>query len=427
MLPSLFKIIVGVLSESFYLLAEMAPYLLLGFFFAGILSEFVSAERIARHLGKGNISSVVKAALFGMPLPLCSCGVIPTTMALRKNGASRGAVLSFLISTPTTGVDSIFATYSLLGPLFAAYRVLASFIAGVFSGLVANLFGPKETINPNEDKQSNNHNHQRRRMSLGRRIGAVFQSAFVELYDEIAKWLLLGILIGGIISFLIPDNFFTTFLSEGWQAILVMLVIGIPLYVCATGSIPIAAALMLKGINPGAAFVFLLAGPATNAVTITVISKYLGTRSSIIYLASIAISSVGLALLLDKVWVWFGLSLSGGHTMGHEMLPEWLKIGGAVFILLLSVFVFMKKKYPQLFARRKQIQTGDVCSSIFTVPDMTCSDCAQKIKSAVNELDGIDVVIADPASKQVKIEHTASTTDLQIAEAIRGAGYQVRL
>lgn len=426
MIQTVIKILIGVLSESFELLADMAPYLLLGFFFAGILSEFVSAERIARHLGKGNLSSVVKAALIGMPLPLCSCGVIPTTMALRKNGASRGAVLSFLISTPTTGVDSIFATYSLLGPLFAIYRVLASFTAGVFAGVIANLFGLKETTDPNGKNKSENQKQTKRRTSLSKRVVAVFQYAFVELLEEIAKWLLIGILIGGIISFLIPDNFFTTFLSEGWQTILVMLVISIPIYVCATGSIPIAAALLLKGINPGAAFVFLLAGPATNAVTVTVISRYLGTRTSIIYLISIALSSVGLAFLLDQVWVWFGLSLTGGHMVGHEMLPEWFKVAGAILILLLTLFIFVKKRYPQIFTRKKQIKDEEAHSSIFTVLDMTCGDCAQKIKNAVNKLDGIACVLADPASKKVRIEHTTSATDSQIAEAIRGAGYKVQ-
>jgi len=132
------EIIQGILISSFKLLAAMAPFLLFGFLFAGILNEFISADKIARHLGKRSFASVIKAALFGIPLPLCSCGVIPPTMALRKSGASRGAVLSFLIATPTSGVDSIFATYSLLGPFFAAYRVAASFVAGIFSGVMAN-------------------------------------------------------------------------------------------------------------------------------------------------------------------------------------------------------------------------------------------------------------------------------------------------
>jgi copper ion binding protein len=425
MLQTFFQIIIGVVSESFHLLAKMAPYLILGFFFAGILSEFVSAERIARHLGKGNITSVIKAALFGMPLPLCSCGVIPTTMALRKNGASRSAVLSFLISTPTTGVDSIFTTYSLLGPVFAVYRILASFFAGVFSGVAAIVFGPKEKLNPNEQFQPQNQSQSQVQISLGKRFLKVFRYAFVELFSEIAKWLMIGILIGGVISYLIPEDFFSTYLREGWQAILVMMVIGIPLYVCATGSIPIAAALMLKGINPGAAFVFLLAGPATNAVTVTVISKYLGTRTSIIYLTSIAFSSVGLALLLDKVWLWLGLNLAGEHAAGHGMLPQWLEIGGAILILLLAISIPLRRRYPTMFSQKKKITDAESLATELVVPDMSCNHCAVKIQNSVGALSGIANVMANPTTKKVRIEHAADVTNSEIAEAIRSAGYNV--
>ena len=258
----------GILLESMRLLNKMAPYLLFGFLFAGLLHIFFSPEKIARHLGKGNFVSVIKASLFGIPLPLCSCGVIPAALALRREGASIGAVLAFLISTPTTGIDSIFATYALLGGLFTGFRIVASFAAGVFAGVLANIFIKEKSFTPPEKESCKLCGHEtEHKHSTMEKATEALRYAFIGLFDEIAKWLLIGVLIGGTISFFIPEGFFASFLGLGWVAYLVMFLIGTPMYVCATGSIPIAASMMLKGLSPGAAFVFLLSGPATNTVT----------------------------------------------------------------------------------------------------------------------------------------------------------------
>lgn len=414
-----FNFIWGVLKNSFDLLMDMGPYLLLGFFVAGILNEFISAKQIARHLGKSNFGSVLKAALFGVPLPLCSCGVIPPTMTLRKAGASRGSVLSFLIATPTSGVDSIAATYSLLGPVFATYRVAASFFAAIFTGTLANLLKLKEE-KPEELEQSDTRvSH----VSLGQRIVRVFHYGFVELISEIGKWLVLGILIGGLITYVLPENFFGETLAPGIVTILLMIVISVPIYVCATGSIPIAAALMLKGLNPGAAFVFLLAGPATNSVTITVISRFLGRKSTLVYLITLILSAVGLGVLLDVLWVRMGLGVSFQEHMHHQLLPLWLEWSSAILLLLLLIVPWAVNR----LRRNKQVEPSveSDMQSILTVPGMTCNNCVNHVKNAAEHVPGVEQVVIDLKSKKVNIQHKEIASLSAIAAAIENAGYDV--
>ncbi len=416
--------IFGVLKSSFVLLLEMAPYLLFGFLGAGLLREFISTEQIARHLGKNSFGSVIKAALFGIPLPLCSCGVIPPTMTLRNAGASRGSVLSFLIATPTTGVDSIFATYSLLGPVFAVYRVIASFIAGLFTGIVANLFDKNSAANSTMPQKDTNITNTR--PGLLTRIYNIFHYAFVELPGDIGKWLLVGILVGGLITWLIPPDFFQSTFTSQWQAMLLILLVSIPLYVCATGSIPIAAALMMKGLNPGAAFVLLLAGPATNAVTVTVISRYLGKKTTLIYLSTLIISSMGLGFLLDFIWTQFNLAYSFHHHHNHQLLPEWLNAASTIFLSAMLAFVLVKR---YITSRQKPIKvnTRQVTdkSTELLVPGMTCNNCVTHVKNALVKLAGVENVDIDLGSKRVRVQHTGSISKTELALAIENSGYQV--
>jgi uncharacterized membrane protein YraQ (UPF0718 family) len=277
---------------------------------------------------------VIKASLIGIPLPICSCGVLPLAMSLKKEGASKGAILSFLISTPTTGVDSIFATYSLLGGFFAAYRVLASFVTGVFAGVLANLFlkDEQEPAGPVQPCKmccaEGEHAH-----SGKERARTALSYAFVDLMRDTGKWLLAGILIGGGISFFMPESFIKSYMGSGFPAMLVMLAIGIPMYVCASGSIPIAAALMMKGMNPGAAFVFLLSGPATNAAGMAVIGGRLGKKALAVYLFSIAICSLALGALLDVIWVSSGMVFSPPHAHGMGNIEAWIGISSSVILL----------------------------------------------------------------------------------------------
>ncbi|MBD3379470.1 MAG: SO_0444 family Cu/Zn efflux transporter [Candidatus Omnitrophica bacterium] len=340
-------IITGVLIESYVLLNEMSPYLLFGFFFAGLLHIFIDTSTIAGHLGGSNTLSVVKASLFGIPLPLCSCGVIPAALSLRRQGASKGSMLSFLISTPTTGLDSIFATYSLLGGFFAGYRLLASFVTGVLSGILANLLIKDSTARPAQAEKKcevcggeEHHKH-----SPAEKAKGVFGYAFGTLLSDTGGWILGGILIGGCIAYFMPDDFIGTYLGDGWKAMGIMLVTGIPMYVCATGSIPIAAALMLKGLSPGAAFVFLLAGPATNAVSITLISREIGKRAVVMYIISIAISGLLMGYLLDILWELPIAGIADGATaLKKGFLPYWVKAMSSFLLLAAILFNYFRNR-----------------------------------------------------------------------------------
>lgn len=316
-------------------LAEMAPYLLFGFGVAGILSVLVSQETVERHIGGRGFMPVFKAALFGVPLPLCSCGVIPVAASLRKHGASKGATLAFLLSTPQTGVDSILVTYGMLGPVFAVFRPVVALVTGLLGGWLTNISQSSEE----KDEHASNHVqcHDEccaHRTRAGKLVRAI-RHGFVVLPRDIVKPLLVGLLASGLISAFVPGDFFAGVTGHGIGEMFVMMLIGIPLYVCATASVPIAAALIIKGVSPGAALVFLITGPATNAATIVMVWKMLGKKTALIYLGTVALTALGAGILLNHLPVLFGIAPA--HAM-HQMLPAW--IGNASGIILLVVLVF---------------------------------------------------------------------------------------
>ncbi len=280
-------------SEFMFLLNEMSPWLLFGLVFAGILKVYFPQKHIDKYLGKSDFKSAVNASILGVPLPLCSCGVIPTGISFYKNGASKGAVNSFLISTPQTGVDSIFATYSMLGWPFAVLRPLVAFSTGILGGVLTNwLIKDKPVSKPitnpifvglkmdvpkakvasvtcSDDVCGCQPSATKEAHSLVR----VANYAFIELLQDIAKWLIIGFAAATLISVLLPDGFFSMFKGYGIFEILIVLVASVPLYICATGSIPIAAVLLMKGVSPGAALVFnaavLVVSNATETVNVT--------------------------------------------------------------------------------------------------------------------------------------------------------------
>ncbi len=350
-MSSIFTYIVRYLSACWETLVTMAPYISLGFLMAGVLHIFVNTQMIVKYLGKGRIKSVIYAALLGIPLPLCSCAVLPTTTSLKKQGANNGAAMSFLISTPETGVDSIAVTYALLDPIMTIFRPVAAFFTAVTAGLAENFFGKTYDDNNSEqltpdlsckvdnccdgnDCPSDIHFHHHR---LWEKLYAGLRYGFGEILDDIAGWLLLGIAIAGAITVLIPENLIEKYLHGGIHSMLVMLIVGIPLYICATASTPIAAALILKGVSPGAALVFLLAGPATNAATISVVYGLFRKRATAIYLGSIALCSILMGLLLDKVYSWLKVSAYVVAGQAAELIPHWLSIITAVLLLLLMI------------------------------------------------------------------------------------------
>jgi uncharacterized membrane protein YraQ (UPF0718 family) len=288
-------LIVHYLEALWELTLEMSPYLLLGFLIAGVLYVYFPQEKVIKYLGRNNWKSILNAALIGIPLPLCSCGVIPTGISFFKNGASRGSSVAFLISTPQTGVDSILATYSLLGLPLAIIRPVIALLTGLFGGMVTNSIDRRDQFNSKQSKTG------KQQMTSGReKISAMMSYAFVEFLQDISKWLIIGLLLAALMAVLIPDGFFTNYLSNEYLSMAIVLLASIPLYVCATGSVPIAAVLLMKGLSPGAAIVFLMAGPATNAATMTVIGNVMGRKTLISYMASIIGGAVFFGILVNE-------------------------------------------------------------------------------------------------------------------------------
>ena len=396
-------------------LAEMAPYLLFGFLVAGALSVLIRPETVERHLGGRGLWPVIKAAAFGVPLPLCSCGVIPVSASLRKHGASRGATTAFLLSTPQTGVDSILVTWSLLGPVFAIFRPIAAFLTGIFGGALVDILVREE---PREDAPGNACQDEccapgARRHWLVRMLAY----GFVTLPRDLARALLVGLLVAGIISAIVPDNWVKV-AGTGFVGMLVMMAIGIPLYVCATASVPIAATLMSMGASPGAALVFLMTGPATNAATIAIVWKVMGKRTAGIYLGTVAGTSLGLGALLDLIYVRTGATLPP-HI--HEMAPSPLQIASAIALLaVLAVALFWRPG-----ARRGEPSATEGAESVeLTVQGMSCSHCVQAVTRALRECPGVASADVDLASGRAVVGGSDINVEA-LMSAMATAGYPV--
>ena len=328
------------MKEVLSLINEMSPYLLLGFFFAGVMHAFIPGMVYNRYLGGKGFKSVFYGALFGVPLPLCSCGVLPTAMSLRKQGASKGATASFLISTPETGVDSIIATYSVLGLPFAVIRPVAAFCNAIMGGWLINKFGDKDEVVPVDasaktccchHKQEETHHE-----GFLRKMREALRFGFVEMIEDIGKWLVIGLVIAGLITVFVPDEFFALFRGNTQLSMLLVLCIAIPMYICATGSIPIAVALMMKGLTPGAALVLLMAGPACNMASILVINKTLGRKSLVFYLVSIITMAILWGHVVDYLLPaeWFQMALSVGRCCIEES-TSWLNWSSTIVLGLL--------------------------------------------------------------------------------------------
>ncbi len=332
------ELLTNILFAIWTVLGEMSPYLLFGFLVAGILSVFISPEKVEKHLGKRGFKSILKATLFGIPLPLCSCGVIPVASSLRKHGASRGATTSFLLSTPQTGVDSILVTYSLLGGIFAIFRPLIALVSGLVGGLAADLSNKDDE--ENHIKCEDECCHKDGGGVKGNRAIRALRYGFVTLPGDIAGALLIGLVVAGIISALVPANYFADILGGGVMSMFVMMIIGLPLYVCATASVPIAASLINAGVSPGAVFAFLMTGPATNAATIAVVWKLMGKRTAITYLSTVVVFAVSGGLLLDYI---FSIAQSTAGTSAPWMVPVWIKTCSSIVLLVILTLSFLRK------------------------------------------------------------------------------------
>ncbi len=342
------------LQNILHLLLESGIYMLFGLLVSGLLRVFLSPASVSKHLAKGRFLSVIKAALLGIPIPLCSCGVLPAGAGLKKQGANNGAVSAFLISTPESGVDSISITYALLDPLMTVIRPVVAFVTAMGAGITENFFGNprnREDVVPDltcpvdaccDGRQCPPEEHKKHHTFLEKvKVGLNF--AIHEVWGDLVALFFLGLILAGLITAFIPDDLMASLLGGGLSSMLIMLAIGIPLYICATASTPIAAALILKGVSPGAALVFLIAGPATNLTSLTVLLGILGRRATVIYLSAIILSAIGFGLLTDQLYAWFDISARAMAGQAGEFIPLWGKWLGAILLVMISVNPLFKR------------------------------------------------------------------------------------
>jgi uncharacterized membrane protein YraQ (UPF0718 family)/copper chaperone CopZ len=434
--------IIDILNEVWILFLEMGPYLMIGMFFAGLLHVFFTKEMVVKYIGKNNIWSVIKASLFGVPLPLCSCGVIPSSVFLSKSGASRSSVVSFLISTPQTGIDSIIATYGMLGWVFAVFRPIAAFAMGIIGGIAA-MFIKEEPV-PREPEKKNyislklattdgsmipvqNKLHG---SSLKSRLRSMFHYGFVEFLDDIVLQFIIGLVISGLIAYFVPDSFFSqSAVGSGIVGMLLMIAIGAPMYVCATASIPIAMTLMMKGFSPGTAFVFLAVGPATNAASFSIIMKVLGKRTAFTFLAAISLSSIAFGYLLDFLFVTYDLPLMHNHEAmnhNHELIaPELKLILGIIFLILLLSSLYRKYVKKYFMNKNTKLVSRPMEDGIkkINISGMTCNHCVMNVQKTISEIPGIQSV-------EVRLDENAAYVrgnydENKLRTEIESIGYKV--
>ncbi len=337
----MFSFLAEVVQASWQLLNQAAFYILFGLLVGGLLKTFLSPAYVAKHLGQGRFSSVFKAALLGIPIPLCSCGVLPAAATLKKQGANNGAVAAFLISTPESGVDSIAMSWALLDPIMTVARPVSAFISAAVAGLLENFisFTPPQQPAPSPFRMAGTAAPASPAppQGIAAKLKAGVQYMVNDLWPDIAGWFFIGIIAGGIITALVPDEIFSTWLGGGFSSMLLMLAVGIPLYICASASTPIAAAFILKGASPGTALVFLLAGPATNVTSLTVLIGILGKRATALYLLSIAVVSLLCGLIVDAIYLSLGIKAAATVGKHGAMLPNWVMLGAVVVLFALSV------------------------------------------------------------------------------------------
>ena len=397
------------------LLNEMSPYLLLGFLAAGILHTFVPQSIYAKHLAGSDWRSVAKAALFGIPLPLCSCGVLPTAVSLRNNGASRASSTSFLIATPQTGVDSIAATYSLLGLAFAVIRPVAALVTALFGGMLVARVERTDVVSHSDDHDCHCDGGDdacccdddcgcSTAPSVDTFCGKVAEAlhyGFIDMMKSIGRWLVIGLVVATLITVCIPDNFFAAFAQYPLLNMIVVLALSIPMYVCATGSIPIALSLMLKGLTPGAALVLLMAGPAANFASVLVINRAVGKRSTMAYLASIIGGAMAFGLLVDYVLPasWFVPSLAS--EMAHcSHCTSWLNVVCSVVLVALLVLTQV-----EMIIRRKRIKNNTtIMTKEYKIKGMMCAHCQANVEKNLAAIEGVKSVKVDLKSGVAYVE-----------------------
>lgn len=392
----------------------MAPYILFGFLVAGILEVWVDRQTMARHLSGRGWRPVVKAALFGIPLPLCSCGVLPAAVALRRRGASKGATTSFLIATPQTGVDSIAATYSLLGPAFALIRPIAALIGSTFGGMAVGRFGDDDKasseIAPDITEAERPHGFLRKSL-------AAVRYGFIDMVASVGGWLIVGLIVAALITVFVPNELFVSLSRYPLLAMLAVVAVAIPMYVCATGSIPIAMSLMMKGLSPGIAFVMLMAGPAANFASILILSKTQGKKATAIYVLSVVVTAIAFGLMIDLLLPreWFAVSCI--HTCAHDSIG-WFPTACAVLLLILLAYTQIVNRTHH---HHHHITEDTDMKQTFKVTGMNCPHCQASVQRAIASLPGVESVEVDLHGASATV--VGSVEPDEVVKAVSAAGF----
>ena len=390
------------------ILLELSPSLLLGLAIAGLIHAYLPTGFIHRGLSRPGLGSVLRASLVGVPLPLCSCGVIPTALGLRNEGASKGATTAFMISTPQTGVDSVLVSAAFLGWPFAIFKLVAAFVTGIIGGtFVDRLTRPDResgvAVAPSDD--------------IGRPGGLAeaLRYAVQDLLGAIDLWILAGVVLAALITVLLPTDYFASEpWSQGLWGMLVVLAIALPLYVCTTGSVPIAASLIASGLPAGSALVFLMAGPATNLATFGAVYRTLGGRVLAIYLGTVVSMSILLGLSFD----WLLQTSVSAPAHHHGGGGGWLGVVSALVLLGLMVYLMARRLYRRLSP--PQAVAADLT---LKVQGMTCQHCVASVKRAIEGIDAVEEATPDLGSGRVRVRGSHLDASALVA-AVEKAGFQ---
>ena len=401
------------------MLNSMSPYLLLGFFIAGLLHAFVPSAIYSRYLAGTGLRSVVTAAAFGIPLPLCSCGVLPTAVALRRSGASRAASTSFLIATPQTGVDSIAATYSMMGLPFAILRPVAALVTSLIGGLAVGHWERKGALD--DHVEEGNYEFSELPKGFWNKVLETFKYGFFGMMQSIGRWLLIGLVVATLITVLLPDNFFSAYARWPLLNMFIIVAVAVPMYVCATGSIPIAAALMLKGMSPGCALVLLMAGPAANMASMFVVNNAFGRKATVVYLLSIIGGAIGFGVLVDYLPGMRDLFVNAlpRHVMHHGMHgASWFNTVCSIALLCMIVLALGAKYWKSYQINHHKTAT----MKEFKVKGMMCAHCKANVEKGLAALPGVEKVTVDLAKGTALVE--GFVPDQLVIDCIEDLGYQ---
>ncbi len=422
--------VIGDVLQSFWLVtAQMAPWLLLGFLVAGLLSTFVSPRWLERNLGGGGMGPVWRAAVLGVPLPLCSCGVIPVGASLRRHGASPAATTAFMLSTPQTGVDSIAVTATLLGPVFAVIRPVVALVTGVAGGAVVQTFAGPDAPQPAPRSIAGGG-------SSGPRLAAALRYGFETLPRDLGRPLLLGLSLAALITAIVPAGALSGLLGGGVLPILIMMVAGIPIYACATGSVPLVAGFLHAGVSPGAGLAYLIAGPATSVAALTALHKILGRRVTTIYLATVAVSAFGSGLLLDALSTRLDLAVPVLHHGAHaHQHLTWLDHLWAGLLVADLAWVFRPRGRAAAMSTAAgsgasdresyAVAAGAIAGErtvALRVAGMTCSHCRDSVARALQGQQGVRDVEVDLGRGRAVVDG-AGLDAAALQEAVEALGY----